>query len=121
MAFLFEKLEVYQRAIEFDAETRRVCARLPGGNGDIADQLRRAAVSVPANIAEGNGRWHGADKRHFLMIARGSAFECVALLEILSRTEAISREECGKLKAEINSLAQMINGLSRRFAMAVKA
>ncbi|MGZ3781951.1 MAG: four helix bundle protein [Pseudobdellovibrionaceae bacterium] len=44
----------------------------------LADQLSRAALSIPLNIDEGNGRWHNGDKRNFFWIARGSAFECVS-------------------------------------------
>ena len=58
----FQKLDVYQRAIEFLALSRRIRAELPKGNADLADQLRRAAQSIPQNIAEGAGRATRADK-----------------------------------------------------------
>jgi four helix bundle protein len=67
MAFAFEKLSVYQKAVDF------------------ADQLNRASLSIGANIAQGNGRFTKADRRNFFTIARGSAQECVPLLEVARR------------------------------------
>ena len=57
----FQRLEVYQRAIEFLALAYEVVAELPRGNSERADQLTRAAESVVRNIAEGAGRWSEAD------------------------------------------------------------
>ena len=54
--FAFERLDVYQRAIEFLVVVARIISELPGGNGSLTDQLRRAALSVPVNVAEGVGR-----------------------------------------------------------------
>ena len=73
MAFTFEKLIVYQKAIAF---ADRVCALtepFPRGYGLLSDQLNRASVSVAANIAECNGRFTRAGRRNFLTKARGSA------------------------------------------------
>lgn len=114
MGFLFENLDVYQRALDFSDDIRKLCRCLPSGNGDLAEQLRRASVSIPANIAEGNGRWHSADKRHFMMIARGSAFECVALIELLCRNDAVEAQKACVLKEELDSIVQMIQALVRR-------
>ena len=77
-----QKLDVYQRSIEFLALTRRVRQRLPKGHADLADQLRRAAQSVPQNIAEGCGRTTRADKAKHYTIARGSAMECASHFDV---------------------------------------
>ena len=53
--FAFERLDVYQRAIEFLVVVARIISELPGGNGSLTDQLRRAALSVPVNVAERRG------------------------------------------------------------------
>ena len=58
----FQKLDVYQRSIEFLALARRVLAQLPKGHAELADQLRRSVQSVPQNIAEGCGRSTRPDK-----------------------------------------------------------
>jgi len=78
--FGFEKLDAYQRAVEFLAVAARVIEGLTAGQHPIADQLRRAALSVPVNVAEGVGRTSAADRRRHYAIARGSAMECAAIL-----------------------------------------
>ena len=85
----FQKLDVYQRSIEFLALTHRVRGQLPKGNADLADQLRRSAQSIPQNIAEGCGRTTRADKAKHYTIARGSAMECASHLDILRTDELI--------------------------------
>ena len=79
----FQRLDVYQRAIEFLALVCDVVGDLPRGNADRADQLTRAAESVVRNIAEGAGRWSEADSASRYKIARGEAMECAASLDVL--------------------------------------
>ena len=80
----FQRLEVYQRSIEFLAHALEVIAELPSkGHAEIADQLRRAAQSQPLNIAEGAGRTSRPDVAKHYTIARGSAMECAAVLDVL--------------------------------------
>jgi four helix bundle protein len=79
----FQRLDVYQRAIEFLALAYDVVAELPRGNAERADQLTRAAESVVRNIAEGAGRWSEADSANRYKIARGEAMECAASLDVL--------------------------------------
>jgi hypothetical protein len=55
----FQKLDVYQRSIEFLAFARRLLQRIPKGHSDLVDQLRRSAQSIPQNIAEGAGETEG--------------------------------------------------------------
>lgn len=73
----FQKLHVYQRAIEFFAFAVELPIP-PRGHGELGDQLRRAARSIPANIAEGAGRTTLPDGARYYAIARGSAMECAA-------------------------------------------
>src|SRR5438045_3038578 len=79
----FQKLDVYQRAIEFLALTTEVSADVPRGHASLLDQLRRAATSIPLNIAEAAGRTGAADAARTYAIARGSAMECAAVLDAL--------------------------------------
>jgi four helix bundle protein len=79
----FQRLDVYQRAIEFLVLTTEVVEELPRGHAERADQLVRAAESVVRNIAEGAGRWSDADSAKHYKIARGSAMECAASLDVL--------------------------------------
>ena len=88
----FQKLDVYQRSIEFLVLARRICEQLPRGHADLADQLRRAARLVPQNIAEGCGRTTRADKARHYTIARGSAMESASHLDVMRAEELIDPE-----------------------------
>jgi four helix bundle protein len=79
--FAFERLDVYRCAAEFLATAARIISDLPVGYSALADQLKRAALSIPVNIAEGVGRTSPADRRRHYAIARGSAMECAAILD----------------------------------------
>ena len=68
-----ENLDVYHRSIEFLTLALRLVGRLPRGEREIRDQLKRAAMSVPLNIAEGTGKPTAPDRARFYGIARGSA------------------------------------------------
>ncbi len=72
----FKELIVWQRAMDATAEVYRLVKTLPRAeNQSLGNQLRRAAVSIPSNIAEGFGRGSARDYANFLVIARGSLFE----------------------------------------------
>lgn len=72
----FERLEVFKVAVEVVAVLDEVAAQLPDGRGYMRDQLRRAANSIPLNIAEGAGEFAPAEKARFYRMARRSATEC---------------------------------------------
>jgi four helix bundle protein len=79
----FQRLEVYQRAIEFLALVIDIVGEVPKGHSERCDQLVRAAESVVRNIAEGAGRWSDADSAKHYKIARGEAMECAASLDVM--------------------------------------
>ena len=116
MAFVFEKLIVYQKALEFVEVIEKLRhdrdRRIPH---TIMDQLFRTSLSIPLNIAEGNGRWHKGDKRNFFWIARGSVFECVPLIQLLQRSQFISENEYKTLYFKLEELSKMITSLVQRF------
>jgi len=87
----FQRLDVYQRAIEFLALVYDIVDKLPKGHSDRADQLVRAAESVVRNIAEGAGRWSEADSSKHYKIARGEAMECAACLDVFNARALRSR------------------------------
>ena len=111
MAFIFEKLDVYQKAVNFADKTCGLTKNFAKGNYYLADQLNRAALSISTNVAEGNGRYHKADRINFFRIARGSAFECVPILEICSRKGLINTEKSMALKSELEDICKMLSGL----------
>ncbi len=120
MAFAFEKLLVYQKAVAFADAVCTLTKAFPRGYFFLADQLNRAALSIAANIAEGNGRFTKPDRKHFFGIARGSAQECVPLLEIARRRGFIDEAVHARLRADLQTIAKMpsglINGLDKREA-----
>jgi four helix bundle protein len=111
MAFLFEKLSVYQKAVDVAEKISRLTDSFPKGNYYLSDQLNRASLSISANLAEGNGRFHKNDRKQFFWIARGSVQECVPLLEIAKRKNLIPEQEHLKIKEELEVIAKMISGL----------
>lgn len=114
MGFVFEKLEVYGRAVALAERVVRLCSGFSRGSSAIADQLRRSVLSISCNIAEGNGRWHQAERKHFFLIARGSAYECVPLLEIAKQLGLVEEAEYNELRDELDQICGMIGGLIRR-------
>jgi four helix bundle protein len=111
MAFMFEKLEVYQKAVDFADRVTEITERFPRGYAFLVDQLNRAALSIATNIAEGNGRFTKADRKHFFTIARGSSQECVPLLELARRRGLIRDVAHSSLRGELEVIAKMISGL----------
>ena len=77
-----EKLDVYRVAVEFFALALRILEVIPRQRRELRSQLERAAMSVPLNIAEGTGKPSQADRARYHAIARGSALECGALLDV---------------------------------------
>ena len=90
MPFDHEKLDVYQRALDLLARIDDIIEQLPPARAHLKDQLDRAATSVVLNIAEGAGEFSPADKQRFYRMARRSATEAAAVLDILSRRGAVA-------------------------------
>jgi four helix bundle protein len=111
MAFMFENLEVYQKAVDFADEIAGLTEGFLRGYGFLVDQLNRAALSIATNLAEGNGRFTKSDGRHFFTIARGSAQECVPLLEVARRRGLLQEAAALDLKERLENIAKMISGL----------
>lgn len=86
----FQRLDVYQRAIEFLALALEIVEQLPRGHRERADQLLSSSESVVRNIAEGAGRWSAADSAKHYKIARGEAMESVASLDVLRVRKLVS-------------------------------
>src|SRR4051812_5368768 len=76
--FNFHRLGVYRCAISFLSFAAPLADRAPRGFSSLSDQLRRASLSIPLNIAEGSGKYE-RDERRYFNLARGSALECAAI------------------------------------------
>jgi four helix bundle protein len=112
MSFPFENLEVYQMALDWIEQVEDICKTLHGKiSKTFIDQLSRASLSISLNIAEGNGRWHKADKRQFFWVARGSVFECVPIIQVLQRKSLITDAQYQEFYDQLQSMAKMLSGL----------
>ena len=110
--FAFENLDVYQRAVKFVGKIERLTGSLRSQIAyAVIDQLTRAALSVPLNIAEGNGRWHQNDKKKFFWIARGSLFEIVPILQVIKEKGACTTATNEELYGDLVIMAKMITNL----------
>ena len=89
---LHEKLECYRRSVELAEGLSKESARWPRGLGYLADQLRRAMASVILNIAEGNARRGAVERRRFFEIARASAAEVGACIDLMFAFQLIDVE-----------------------------
>ncbi|MFM8727987.1 MAG: four helix bundle protein, partial [Planctomycetaceae bacterium] len=81
------------------------------GYGFLADQLNRAALSISANIAEGNGRFTKPERKNFFGIARGSIQECVPLLELARSRGLLTADDHEALKSQREEISRMLSGL----------
>lgn len=105
----FRELKVWQKSMDMVTKIYRVSQEFPKNElFGLTSQIRRSAVSIPSNIAEGCGRKTSRDFSNFLGIALGSAFEFETQLTICRNIEFISDETFGELDAEIHHIQNMI-------------
>ncbi len=109
-----EKLDVWKRAIDFVVAVYKLTDRFPRDEKfGLTSQIRRAAVSVPANIAEGAARQSPKEFRYFLSNAQGSVSELATEILIARRLGFVTEAAFSSANAELNSIGLMILGLSR--------
>ena len=107
MALDYRELEVWQMSMELCEHVYGLVRQFPSDERyALGDQLRRAAVSIPSNIAEGNGRDSKSDYARFLSIARGSLFEVQTQLELAERLNYVTVSE--GLKESITRISKML-------------
>ena len=108
----YKELEVWQKAINLVETIYRLTKTLPQEERyGLISQIQRAAVSVPANIAEGWGRGSTKEYTQFLLIARSSLMELETHLIIAKRVNYIKQAELENLQREIESIGMMLNRL----------
>ena len=110
--FYHEKLDVYRLSLDLVAWTVCTVGDLQGIAKHARDQLIRSTQSIPQNIAEGNGKRPGADRRRYLEIARGSVTESAATLDVLVAMGAKSEEEIDEGKTMLVRLSQMLTKMA---------
>jgi four helix bundle protein len=112
----FEDLEVYKAAREFRKAMYAVSRCLPDFEKyDFGRQIRRSAVSLTNNMAEGHGRFHYPDQIRFVLHSRGSLEELVDDLNVRLDENYLSGEEIEKLKEQARAVLVLINGYRRHF------
>jgi four helix bundle protein len=108
----YKNLEGWKKAMELVKEVYLICIKYPKEElYGLISQTRRAAVSVPANIAEGCGRKTSKDTAQFFYISRGSLYELETLLNIAVMVEIIGEEEFNTFTPLIDECLRIINGL----------
>lgn len=110
--FGFQKLDVYKCAIEFLGHAAKLSEQTPKGYASLADQLRRASLSIPLNIAEGSGKFD-KDAKRFYAIARGSALECAAIIDAFAVLQIVAPEALTKLQQLLDRIVAMLTVLIR--------
>ncbi len=110
--FDHEKLNVYQRSLQFVVWVTELLERIPT-KSSAHGQIERASTSIPLNIAEGNGRYSASDRCRFFDIARGSALESAAALDVLVARKILTENEIAAGKAHLIEIVNMLVGLIR--------
>jgi len=108
-----EKLDVYKVSIEYMAIAVKVANNIPRGYSSLADQLKRAAWSIPLNIAEGCGKSSINDKKRFYLIARGSAMECAAIIDVCRELGLVDERIFKESKDLLTRIVAMLTKLCR--------
>lgn len=112
--FFYKNLDAYKVAKEFTTYIYSLLKNYPAYEQyAICDQLRRAAVSVPSNIAEGMGRMAIKERLHFLDISNGSLYEVLCQLDISQTLGYISEEEMRKAEDIATHLSKVMSGLKK--------
>ena len=107
-----EKLDVYRIALEFQAIAGQLVPKR--GYAELRDQLERASISIVLNIAEGCGRRSPADKGRFYSMARGSATECAAIVDLLRARGLVDERLRNRARALLVRVVQMLSQLVAR-------
>jgi len=111
----FKKLIVWQKAMDLVDEVYALQRGLPKAEiFALGDQMRRAVVSIPSNIAEGHGRGSRKDYVHFLQIARGSVYEIITQLNIAHRQKFISY--VSDVESHATEIARILNTMISRLS-----
>ena len=113
--FDHERLDVYQEAIAFCGWVGDLLSNITA-KAAVKDQLDRASTSLPLNIAEGNGKFSTVDRARFLEIARGSALECAACLDVLVARRLVGPEQIISAKEQLVRIVNMLMGMLKRFS-----
>ena len=109
-----EKLTVYQTAIEFVILADEIIEHLPRGRAYLSDQLQRAALSIPLNIAEGAGEYAVDEKARFYRMAKRSATECAGVLDVCQRLGLVEEKRYLKGRELLIGIVSMLIKIAQK-------
>ena len=116
--FNFEKLDVWQKAIDFADLVYNLTRNFPADERfGLTNQMRRAAVSISSNIAEGTSRMSQTDFSRFIEIATGSVFEVVSQAFIGRRQGFLIEEDFRTLYSAADEIGRMLSGLRKSLGL----
>lgn len=114
--FEFQNWPVYKQAVQVAKEAQKFCLAVPKtGNLSLCDQFKRASQSIVLNIAEGSSRTSTKDKINFVRVAKGSVFECAAIVDLAFEFELLDRERHASFQAALANIGRMLSGIIRHF------
>ncbi len=112
--FYYRKLKVYHYAKELVVDVYNFCNRFPQQESHgLTNQIQRAVVSIPSNIAEGMGRFSIKERTHFIEISYGSLMEVMCQLEIAQQLNYITNTQLETEEKKISEIAKMLIGLRK--------
>ena len=112
--FNFEKLEVWRRSKSLVAEIYQITKQFPTSETyALSNQLQRAIVSVPSNIAEGNSRFSAKERLHFIEIAYGSLMESFCQISVALELGYINEDTMNNLRPKFQEIGKMLSGLRK--------
>jgi four helix bundle protein len=109
-----EKLDAYHIAVEFVVLSDAVIENLPRGRGYLSDQLQRAALSIPLNIAEGAGEYAIDEKVRFYRMAKRSATECASILDVCRKLQLLDEQKYAKGRDIIVRIVSILTKMAQR-------
>src|SRR5688500_884519 len=110
-----QKLDAWSKSVNLVVEVYKATESFPKEEGyGLTSQMRRAGIDIPANIAEGAGRYSQKEFAHFLSNAQGSASELETEIIIAHRLGYLSEALFSKLITELQRIGRLVTGLSRR-------
>jgi len=120
--FSFESLDVYEKSRFLVSDIYRVQNQFPKEERfGLGDQVRRAAISITANLAEGSGRQSLKEKIHFIEISYGSLMEVFCELQIACDLGYITEELFDNLRPQFTDIAKMLSGLRSSFSKRIES
>jgi four helix bundle protein len=111
----YQDLKLWQKGIDLVVELYKATGEFPKEEKyGLTSQMRRSAISIPSNIAEGAGRNSDKEFCHFLSVANGSSYELETQVIVANRLELISKELCDDLCSQLNEIQKMNYNLQSR-------